>query len=180
MLQLLFSLVLVFLLQSCHAVDSPKELQQPRRENLPRTDTQPKTPPTEIVERSSTVIGYPGTTAQKEVITFASGLKYLEIIAGLGPRLKRGDTVLILYAGYFLSGKIFARHLDRETPFVYVVGSGLMGSGWDDGILTMRVGGKRKLIVPPDIHSNVPVSAHRAYDQPTHVYDVELLAVRSQ
>ena len=75
--------------------------------------------------------------------TTASGLKYEDVVVGTGASPKNGQRVTVHYTGTFLDGKKFDSSRDRGQPFVFVLGNGNVIKGWDEGVLTMKVGGKR-------------------------------------
>lgn len=86
-----------------------------------------------------------------QYIQTPSGLKYLDIIVGNGPELKNRQRVKVHYIGTLEDGKKFDSSYDRNQPFEFVLGEGQVIRGWDEGLLNMRVGGKRKLIIPPEL-----------------------------
>ncbi len=109
--------------------------------------------------------------------TTASGLKYQDVVVGKGAQPKAGDDILVNYTGRFTSGKIFDSSTGRG-PFELHLGRGEVIKGWDEGISTMHVGGKRKLIIPPDL-------AYGAHGYPgvippnsTLTFEVELLKIK--
>jgi peptidylprolyl isomerase len=93
-----------------------------------------------------------GTTHPKpaKMTTTFSGLKYLDLVVGNGPRPKAGQTVVVNYKGTFVDGKVFDS-TEGKQPFEFRLGRGEVIKGWDEGVASMRVGGKRKLVVPPDL-----------------------------
>jgi peptidylprolyl isomerase len=93
-----------------------------------------------------------GTTHPKpaKMTTTFSGLKYLDLVVGNGPRPKAGQTVVVNYKGTFADGKVFDS-TEGKQPFEFTLGRGMVIKGWDEGVASMRVGGKRKLVVPPDL-----------------------------
>ena len=82
--------------------------------------------------------------------TTPSGLKYRDVVVGKGPLPKDGDAVLVNYTGTFTNGNVFDTSIGKQ-PFKFILGRGAVIKGWDEGVATMHVGGKRKLIIPPDL-----------------------------
>lgn len=74
-----------------------------------------------------------------------------DIVVGTGAEVKAGDTVTVHYTGTFKDGTKFDSSLDRNQPFSFTVGSGEVIRGWEIGILGMKIGGKRELVVPPEL-----------------------------
>lgn len=92
-----------------------------------------------------------GGTGTGEMITTATGLKYLEILIGGGPSPAAGQTAMVHYTGWLKDGTKFDSSVDRGQPFVFQVGGGGVIKGWDEGVSSMKVGGKRRLIIPSDL-----------------------------
>jgi peptidylprolyl isomerase len=90
------------------------------------------------------------TPASSEIIKTASGLQYQDQVVGSGPAVKAGDTVSVHYTGWLEDGKQFDSSVGG-APFVFTVGAGQVIQGWDEGLVGMQVGGKRKLIIPSNL-----------------------------
>jgi FKBP-type peptidyl-prolyl cis-trans isomerase len=112
---------------------------------------------------------------QKEVTT-ASGLKYVDERVGDGREALGGTTVAVLYIGR-TNGKVFDKNLNRNNPFRVVLGAGKVIKGWEEGLLGMRAGGKRKLIIPPDLGYGASGSGTAIPPNATLVFHIELLKV---
>ena len=93
--------------------------------------------------------------ADEQVIETATGLGYVEIVEGTGARPRTGDTVSVHYTGWLKSGQKFDSSVDRGEPLTFPIGKGRVIKGWDEGVGSMKVGGKRKLIIP------APSSGHQ-------------------
>ena len=87
----------------------------------------------------------------EKVITTKSGLKYVELKEGTGDEAKAGQTVEVHYTGWLKDGTKFDSSKDRNKPFEFKLGAGKVIKGWDEGVAGMKVGGTRKLIVPPEL-----------------------------
>lgn len=108
----------------------------------------------------------------------ASGLRYEDIVVGEGMQTEgRGDTIKVHYTGWLEDGTKFDSSIDRDDPFSFPVDVGYVIKGWDEGVKGMRIGGKRKLIIP----SELGYGAHGAGDvippNATLVFEIELLDI---
>ncbi|MCX7701375.1 MAG: FKBP-type peptidyl-prolyl cis-trans isomerase [Gemmataceae bacterium] len=92
-----------------------------------------------------------GQVNEPKVIKTESGLQYIDLKEGTGERARSGDTVEVHYTGWLKDGKKFDSSVDRGRPFSFRLGAGQVIKGWDEGVAGMRVGGKRKLIIPPEL-----------------------------
>jgi FKBP-type peptidyl-prolyl cis-trans isomerase len=88
---------------------------------------------------------------ENQPVTTETGLKYVELSCGDGVEAIRGATVTVDYVGRLEDGKKFDSSIDRGEPFVFALGAGEVIPGWDEGIAGMRVGGMRRLTIPPDL-----------------------------
>ena len=80
-----------------------------------------------------------------------SGLYYRDLVVGSGPEVEAGQTVAVHYAGFLTDGTSFDANQPGKEPFTFQPGTGQVIAGWDEGVVGMRVGGKRQLILPPDL-----------------------------
>src|SRR5207248_3230724 len=92
-----------------------------------------------------------GGDKKDKIITTKSGLKYVEVKVGTGKEAKAGTTVVVHYTGRLKDGKKFDSSLDRDEPFTFNLGRREVIKGWDEGVAGMKEGGKRKLIIPPEL-----------------------------
>lgn len=112
----------------------------------------------------------------EEVIT-ESGLHYIDEVVGSGTSPRPGANVTVHYTGTLLDGTKFDSSVDRNQPFSFRIGTGSVIKGWDEGVMSMKVGGKRKLIIPPELgygskgQQKIPPNS-------TLVFEVELLGVK--
>ena len=83
--------------------------------------------------------------------TTPSGLQYRDLVVGTGEDASVGATAVVHYTGWLEDGTKFDSSVDRGTPFEFVIGQGRVIKGWDEGVLSMSVGGKRELIIPSDL-----------------------------
>jgi peptidylprolyl isomerase len=93
-----------------------------------------------------------GATMEEKFVTNPSGLKYADKKVGDGKAPAAGQRVTVHYTGWLTSnGKKFDSSVDRSEPFKFVIGAGQVIKGWDEGVMSMKVGGKRTLIVPAEM-----------------------------
>jgi len=119
-----------------------------------------------------------GTKTENEAVTAASGLQHIDVKEGDGAAAKAGDTVEVHYTGWFVDGTKFDSSVDRGQPYAFLLGAGGVIRGWDEGVAGMKVGGVRKLIVPPDLGYGGAGRAPRIPPNATLIFEVELLGVR--
>jgi len=123
---------------------------------------------------------YPGIPTENKIRSTGSGLKYIDIVEGQGDMPHLGDRVKVHYTGYLKDSTKFDSSVDKGKPFVFPIGVGHVIAGWDEGVMTMKAGGTRKLIIPSQlaykeqgIGSVIPPNADL-------IFDVELLEVIKQ
>ena len=110
-------------------------------------------------------------------VTTASGLMIEDLAVGDGAAAKHGDHVTVHYTGWLTSGRKFDSSLDRRDPFSFALGRGNVIAGWDEGVEGMKIGGKRKLTIPPDLGYGPYGAGGVIPPNATLVFEVELLAV---
>lgn len=97
---------------------------------------------------AETATAAPSASAGAEKIT---KLQKTDIKVGKGPAAKDGDSVTVNYVGRLMDGTKFDSSIDRHQPFTFTLGTGGVIKGWDQGVVGMKVGGKRKLVIPADL-----------------------------
>lgn len=110
--------------------------------------------------------------------TTPSGLKYVDQVEGEGATPKTGQNVTVHYTGTLENGKKFDSSVDRGTPFNFKIGVGQVIKGWDEGVGTMKVGGRRTLIIPSELGYGARGAGGVIPPNATLVFDVELLDVK--
>jgi peptidylprolyl isomerase len=139
----------------------------------------PTTEPATIVAQAADLkpVSAPtNSTEEKKAVTTDSGLQYTDLVEGTGDSPKSGQKVTVHYTGTLEDGTKFDSSRDRGQPFDFKIGVGQVIKGWDEGVSTMKVGGRRQLIIPPELGYGsrgigpIPPNA-------TLIFDVELLKV---
>ena len=109
--------------------------------------------------------------------TSPSSLTIKDEVVGTGPEAKAGDTVTVNYTGWLTDGTKFDSSLDRNEPFSFELGAGQVIAGWDQGVAGMKVGGKRKLTIPPELGYGAQGAGGVIPPNATLVFEVELLQI---
>ena len=111
-----------------------------------------------------------------------SGLRYEDTKVGAGASPQKGQTCVMNYTGWLwengAKGKKFDSSLDRGTPFSFPIGQGRVIKGWDEGVATMKVGGQRVLLIPPDLGYGSRGASGVIPPNATLIFEVELLEVK--
>jgi peptidylprolyl isomerase len=118
----------------------------------------------------------PTLVTDSEYTTTGSGLKFFDLTPGTGASPTTGQSVQVHYTGWLTNSVKFDSSRDRNQPFVFVIGTGQVIAGWDEGVATMKVGGKRQLVIPAALgygargSGAIPANA-------TLIFEVELLQI---
>lgn len=121
--------------------------------------------------------GPSATSGPDGTVTTASGLRYVDEVEGTGASPRPGQNVTVHYTGTLENGNKFDSSFDHGQPYTFRIGTQSVIQGWDEGVMTMKVGGKRKLIIPPNL-------GYGARSQPkipansTLIFEIELLGVQ--
>lgn len=107
----------------------------------------------------------------------AGTLEKTDVVVGTGAEAKKGSAVSVHYVGKLVDGTVFDSSVDRGQPFTFIIGEGKVIRGWDEGVVGMKVGGKRKLVVPPHLGYGEAGSPPTIPGGATLHFDVELLHV---
>lgn len=139
------------------------------------TPAQTQTPTLQIIQTPQSTMQTGSQSAN--MITMPNGLQIQDEIVGQGQEVKSGDTVTVNYLGTLENGTKFDSSYDRNQPFTTQIGVGAVIKGWDEGIVGMKIGGKRKLIIPPALG----YGAQTAGSIPPNsvlIFEVELVAIK--
>jgi len=113
-----------------------------------------------------------------EPTTTASGLQFIDVKVGDGASPQTGQTVVVHYTGWLADGTKFDSSVDRGQPFSFVIGTGQVIKGWDEGVATMKVGGQRRLIIPPELGYGAAGYPGVIPGNAQLTFDVELIEIR--
>jgi len=114
---------------------------------------------------------------EEQVVQTATGLEYVEILEGTGAQPKAGDSVSVHYTGWLKSGQKFDSSHDRGQPLVFLLGRGRVIKGWYEGVASMKVGGKRKLIIPAHLGYGDRGAGGVIPPGATLIFEVELVGI---
>lgn len=117
-------------------------------------------------------------TMTQAMTTTASGLTYVDMVVGTGASPVRGKQVKVHYTGTLENGTTFDSSVDRRQPFSFMIGVGQVIKGWDEGVMGMKVGGKRKLVIPANLGYGARGAGGVIPPHATLLFDVELLDVQ--
>lgn len=119
----------------------------------------------------------PTKVDDKDFVTTPSGLKYHDFKVGDGASPTTGQTIEVHYTGWLQDGTQFDSSIDRGKPMSFAIGTGNVIPGWDEGIATMKVGGKRQLIIPPTLGYGDTGAGSTIPPGATLIFEVELLKI---
>lgn len=126
------------------------------------------------------VTATPTPPEENKIIKMEDGLQIEDLQVGTGPEAKAGDTISVNYVGALDNGTVFDASDKHGGPATFQIGVGQLIKGWDEGIPGMKVGGKRKLIVPPSLgYGSQNVGNGLIPPNSTLIFEVELLAVKA-
>ncbi|MEH2319906.1 FKBP-type peptidyl-prolyl cis-trans isomerase [Nostoc sp.] len=137
-----------------------------------------QTPPAPTTVTENNILIASNTMSDANVVTTPSGLKYVELKEGTGATPQPGQTVEVHYVGTLENGTQFDSSRDRGQPFSFKIGVGQVIKGWDEGLSTMKVGGRRQLIIPPELGYGARGAGGVIPPNATLHFDVELLGVK--
>jgi len=119
-----------------------------------------------------------GTAGSDKMIKTPSGLQYEDLVPGSGASPAPGKKVVVHYTGWLTDGKKFDSSLDKNEPFTFVIGAGQVIPGWDEGVMTMKIGGKRRLVIPATLGYGAAGAGGVIPPNATLVFEVLLLDIR--
>ena len=129
----------------------------------------------------SAIMSDPSDAQSAKPVTTPSGLQIIDTKVGTGATPRKNQTVVVHYTGWLYvngaKGKKFDSSVDRNEPLRFPVGAGRVIAGWDEGVGSMKVGGKRTLIIPPNLGYGAAGAGGAIPPNATLIFDVELLDV---
>jgi peptidylprolyl isomerase len=127
-------------------------------------------------------LSQPALAQKAKTVTTPSGLQITDTLAGTGAEAKAGNTCIMHYTGWLYAdgkkGAKFDSSLDRGQPFAFPLGAGRVIRGWDEGVAGMKIGGKRTLIIPPELGYGARGAGGVIPPNATLLFEVELLELR--
>jgi peptidylprolyl isomerase len=120
----------------------------------------------------------PTKVDEADYVTTQSGLKYYDLEVGDGPAAENDHQVAVHYTGWLVDGTKFDSSVDRGQPFTFVLGAGQVIPGWDEGVVAMKVGGKRQLVIPPELAYGEQGAGGVIPPNATLIFEVELLGAQ--
>ena len=116
--------------------------------------------------------------AEEGMVETSSGLQYVDLVVGEGRVAQAGETATVHYTGTLVEGTKFDSSKDRDQPFSFQLGAGQVIKGWDEGVEGMKIGGTRKLIIPPQLGYGTRGAGGVIPPNATLIFEVELLDLR--
>ncbi|MCA0425908.1 MAG: FKBP-type peptidyl-prolyl cis-trans isomerase [Bacteroidetes bacterium] len=132
----------------------------------------------EVLDTKSAPKILPYDTKGKDTLTTASGLRYINVENGSGEQAVAGKTVRVHYTGYLMDGKIFDSSIERDEPIEFPLGQRMVIPGWEEGIALMKVGDKKRLIIPSELAYGANGAGGVIPPNATLIFDVELVQVK--
>jgi FKBP-type peptidyl-prolyl cis-trans isomerase len=151
-----------------------KAMAQDKKDATPGADSTPSASQTPAAKAAA----HKKAKSASKTITTASGLKYQVLKQGNGAVAQAGQQVSVHYTGWLTDGTKFDSSVDRGQPFQFTLGAGQVIKGWDEGVLGMKVGEKRKLTIPSSLGYGERGAGNVIPPNATLVFDVELLGVQ--
>ena len=124
------------------------------------------------------VVPVVGHAAKEAMVKTSSGLQYADLVVGKGREAQAGETATVHYTGTLVDGTKFDSSKDRNQPFSFPLGAGRVIKGWDEGVQGMKIGGTRKLIIPPDLGYGARGAGTVIPPNATLIFEVELLNLK--
>ncbi len=124
------------------------------------------------------LLPFTGHAAEDAMVKTSSGLQYVDLVVGQGREAHAGEMVTVHYTGTLVDGTKFDSSKDRNAPFSFPLGAGRVIKGWDEGVEGMKIGGTRKLVIPPQLGYGARGAGATIPPNATLIFIVELLDIR--
>ncbi|GJE26068.1 FKBP-type peptidyl-prolyl cis-trans isomerase [Methylobacterium organophilum] len=128
------------------------------------------------------VLAMTASASAAEPVKLPSGLSYTDEVVGTGPAPQAGQKVTVHYTGWLdqggQKGKKFDSSRDRGQPFTFTIGAGQVIQGWDEGVASMKTGGRRILVIPPELGYGPRGAGGVIPPNATLIFDVELIGAK--
>ena len=135
----------------------------------------------EVSETTATPTATPRPSPETgESIQYDNGLVVQDIVVGTGAEVKAGDTISVNYVGALADGTVFDASANHGGPATFQIGVGQLIKGWDQGIPGMKVGGKRKLIIPPELGYGAQGAGNAIPPNATLLFEIELVSINKK
>jgi peptidylprolyl isomerase len=139
-----------------------------------------RTLPAFVPVLAALVLACPAQPADPPLEKSATGLKFRDLVVGKGSKPQPGERVVVHYVGTLSDGTPFDSSRDRGEPFVFTLGRGEVIRGWDEGLATMRSGGRRRLVIPPELGYGPRGQPPKIPPGAVLDFDVELLGIERE
>ena len=124
------------------------------------------------------LLPFAGHAAEEAMVKTSSGLQYADLVVGKGREAHAGEKATVHYTGTLVDGTKFDSSKDRNQPFSFKLGAGRVIKGWDEGVEGMKIGGTRKLVIPPELGYGARGAGSTIPPNATLIFEVELLDLR--
>ena len=121
------------------------------------------------------LLPFVGHAGEEALVETSSGLQYADLVVGQGRQAHAGETATVHYTGTLVDGTKFDSSKDRNKPFSFRLGAGQVIKGWDEGVEGMKIGGTRKLVIPPQLAYGARGAGSAIPPNATLLFEVELL-----
>lgn len=161
------------------AIDAPAAMQSLADRLLSTAAQSLQTPDltTAIASTEGAIADTSSSSTSNTMVTTESGLQYEDLVEGTGAMPQAGQSVAVHYTGTLEDGTKFDSSLDRGKPFSFRIGVGQVIKGWDEGVMSMRVGGKRRLVIPADLGYGARGAGGVIPPNATLIFEVELISI---
>lgn len=163
--------------QAKHKAKHASQLNQPMDSNTEAPPAEENAAAESTAEQNPPQ-AHQNSSNEPQIVRNESGLEYFDIVEGTGASPQPGQYVTVHYTGTLQDGTVFDSSVERGKPFQFHIGQGQVIRGWDEGVMSMKIGGKRKLIVPPHMGYGAAGFGNVIPPNSTLIFEVDLLGVQ--